>query len=165
MALQDDTQFFEQFMAEQGRQWELDDRPWLDEQALMDRQTQLYAAGLDWLNDNYANTGYPAWMVGRAGGTNLTDTSIYNPGSPNFGGKGGRYWGADGNLHNPDGSIVPPEEYGQSGGNSGGGPPTPGSDQNGNPLPEGTYLSGLGYADGQGGYYDFDGNHHAGGGI
>ena len=88
LTLQDDTQSFEEFMAQLGRDWELTDRPWQDEQALMDRQTELYAAGLDWLNDNYANTGYPAWMVGREGGTEYTDTSMYNPGSPNYEGGG-----------------------------------------------------------------------------
>ena len=62
LALQDDTQSFEEFMANLGRDWELSDRPWMEQMWLMDAQLQMLAAGYDWLDDNY-NTGYPAWMV------------------------------------------------------------------------------------------------------
>jgi hypothetical protein len=97
MALQDDTQTFEEFMANLGRKWELSDRPWIEMMHLMDSQLQMLAAGYDWLDDNYSQTGYPAWMVGREGGTQYTDTSMYaGGGGGDLGGSGGYVSGGGG---------------------------------------------------------------------
>ena len=62
MALQDDTQSFEHFMARIGRDWELADRPWQEQMFLMDAQLQMLVAGYDWLTDEYGG-GTPSWMV------------------------------------------------------------------------------------------------------
>jgi len=54
MALQDDTQGFEEYMAKIGRDWELSDRPWQEQMWLMDAQLQMLVAGYDWLKDEYS---------------------------------------------------------------------------------------------------------------
>ena len=104
--LQDDTQSFEEFMANLGRDWELSDRPWQEQMFLMDAQLQMVVAGYDWLEDQYMNTGYPAWMVGRVGGTAYTDTSMYNPGSSNYEGDGGGDLGGSGGYVSGGGGLT-----------------------------------------------------------
>ncbi len=62
MALQNDTQGFEEYMAKIGRDWELSDRTWEEQMFLMDAQLQMLVAGYDWLTDEYGG-GTPSWMV------------------------------------------------------------------------------------------------------
>ena len=59
-ALQDDTQNFEQYMAQLGRMWELSDRPWMEQMWLLDAQLQMTLADWDWVG-GFSGT-YPNWM-------------------------------------------------------------------------------------------------------
>ena len=109
LVLQNDTQSFEEFMAQQGRDWELADRPWQEQMWLMDAQLQMLASGYDWLEDNY-NGGMPAWMVMTPDeGTSYTEGTGYttHPGGyPDF---GYNYWlDADGNpTSDPNAGVAP----------------------------------------------------------
>jgi hypothetical protein len=66
MQLQNSTQAFEQFMASQGRDWELADRDWHNQMWLMDAQLQMAISGYDWDADGPGG-GPPYWMF--AGGS------------------------------------------------------------------------------------------------
>ena len=142
LVLQNDTQSFEEFMAQQGRDWELADRPWQEQMWLLDAQLQMAVSGYDWLNDEY-NTGAPSWMVANAEeGTSITSGSQYttHPGGAAAGWKLGRtspYLDADGN---------PTDDPNNAAGNN------PDYDPNA-PDDESAY-------DENGGYYDHWGRYH-----
>lgn len=109
MALQDDTQMFEHFMAQVGRGWELSDRPWQEQMWLMDAQLQMLCAGYDWLNDNY-NTGYPAWMISSPKeGTEFTSGTVYTY-SPSSGQTYGAPGWSEGPFLDADGNPTDDQE-------------------------------------------------------
>ena len=61
MKLQGAAQAFEQFLVQQGRDWELDDREWNSLMWMMDAQLQMLVAGYDWNDDGYIG-GAPNWV-------------------------------------------------------------------------------------------------------
>ena len=61
MQLQNSTQGFEQFMASQGRDWELADRDWHNQMWMMDAQLQMAVGGYDWSSDGNPG-GAPYWL-------------------------------------------------------------------------------------------------------
>ena len=63
--LQDDTQAFDQFMEELGREWELADRDWHERMWLLDAQLQLACSNYDWMHDDVGG-GPPSWIVGHS---------------------------------------------------------------------------------------------------
>ena len=106
MALQNDTQSFEEFMAGLGRKWELADRPWQEQMWYMDAQLQMLVAGYDWLDDPYSG-GMPSWMVATPDeGTAISSGTVY---TQHPGGAG------------PGWTLNPNEGGGTGGGGTGGG--------------------------------------------
>ena len=71
MALQNDTQLFEELMANTNREWELENQTWQQSMWLLDAQLQLTLGGWDWNADGIPG-GVPDWIVESSGEPNVT---------------------------------------------------------------------------------------------
>ena len=112
----ENTQAFEEQMAQMGRDWELADRDWESQMWQLDAQLQLALGGWDWNNDGQSG-GMPTWLWTDEYGLNPgAFTYQQNPAGGYYGVNGGG--GNTGNISDYPG-LVGPGMFAGMGGSTG----------------------------------------------